>query len=155
VIGKISARGRRVAGLLYYLYGPGRSEAHTDPHLVAGWRDPAELEAALRQDKRRDLRRLAGLLQQPHAALGPRGFERPVWHCSIRTAPQDRVLSDSQWAQAARDARDAEQAEAARNEGGKTCGCDYDTCRSGELPSALQAPGRPEPEPEPELEAAG
>jgi hypothetical protein len=43
VIGKISARGRRVAGLLYYLYGPGRSEAHTYPHLVAGWRDPAEL----------------------------------------------------------------------------------------------------------------
>lgn len=103
MIGKISARGRRVAGLLYYLYGPGRSEAHTDPHLVAGWRDPAELEAALRQDKRRDFRRLAGLLQQPHAALGPRGFERPVWHCSIRTAPQDRVLSDSQWAQVARD----------------------------------------------------
>jgi len=102
VIGKISARGSRVAGLLYYLYGPGRSEAHTDPHLVAGWRDPAELEPALRHDRRRDFRRLAGLLQQPHAALG-HGFERPVWHCSIRTAPQDRVLSDSQWAQVARD----------------------------------------------------
>jgi len=102
VIGKISARGSRVAGLLYYLYGPGRSEAHTDPHLVAGWRDPAELEPALRHDRRRDFRRLAGLLQQPHAALG-HGFERPVWHCSIRTAPQDRLLSDSQWAQVARD----------------------------------------------------
>ena len=102
MIGKISARGSRVAGLLYYLYGPGRSEAHTDPHLVAGWRDPAELEPALRHDRRRDFRRLAGLLQQPHAALG-HGFERPVWHCSIRTAPQDRVLSDSQWAQVARD----------------------------------------------------
>ena len=103
MIGKISARGSRVAGLLYYLYGPGRNEAHTDPHLVAGWRDPAELEPALRQDGRRDFRRLAGLLQQPHAALGPRGFERPVWHCSIRTAPQDRMLSDSEWAQVARD----------------------------------------------------
>jgi hypothetical protein len=103
VIGKISARGSRVAGLLYYLYGPGRNEAHTDPHLVAGWRAPAELEPALRQDRRRDFRRLAGLLQQPHAALGPRGFERPVWHCSIRTARQDRMLSDSEWAQVARD----------------------------------------------------
>jgi hypothetical protein len=78
VIGKISARGSRIAGLLYYLYGPGRSEAHTYPHLVAGWRDPAELEPALGQDRRRDFRRLAGLLQQPHAALGPHGFERPV-----------------------------------------------------------------------------
>ncbi len=41
MIGKISARGARVAGLMYYLYGPGRNEAHTDPHLVAGWRHPA------------------------------------------------------------------------------------------------------------------
>ncbi|HXZ70453.1 MAG TPA: hypothetical protein VEH31_06185 [Streptosporangiaceae bacterium] len=103
MIGKISSRGSRAAGLLYYLYGPGRNEAHTDPHLVAGWRDPAELEPALRQDGRRDFRLLAGLLQQPHAALGRRGFERPVWHCSIRTAPQDRMLSDSEWAQVARD----------------------------------------------------
>jgi MobA/VirD2-like, nuclease domain len=103
VIGKISARGSRVAGLLYYLYGPGRNEAHTDPHLVAGWREPAELEPALRQGRRRDFRHLAGLLQQPHAALSQRGFERPVWHCSIRTAPQDRVLSDSEWAQVAWD----------------------------------------------------
>ena len=103
MIGKISACGSRVAGLLYYLYGPGRNEAHTYPHLVAGWRDPAELEPALRQDRRRDFRHLAGLLQQPHAALGPRGFARPVWHCSIRTAPQDRILSDREWAQVARD----------------------------------------------------
>ena len=102
MIGKISARGSRVAGLLYYLYGPGRNEEHADPHLVAGWRDPAELEPALRQDGRRDFRRLAGLLQQPHVALGPRGFERPVWHCSIRTATQDRMLSEQEWAQVAR-----------------------------------------------------
>jgi hypothetical protein len=75
-------------------------------------------------------------------------------------------------AQAARDGRQA--AEAARQYGreeepepegtwhlseergnagdGKTCDCDYDACRSGELPSALQEPGRPEPEPEAETE---
>jgi hypothetical protein len=39
VIGKISdPRGARVAGLIYYLFGPGRREEHTDPHLIAGWR---------------------------------------------------------------------------------------------------------------------
>jgi hypothetical protein len=54
VIGKISARGTRVSGLIYYLYGPGRDEAHTDPHIVAGWRDPAELEPPLRGSGRRD-----------------------------------------------------------------------------------------------------
>ena len=103
MIGKISARGHRVAGLIYYLYGPGRNEAHTDPHLVAGWRHPAELEPPLRADGRRDFRNLTGLLQQPHAALGQRGFERPVWHCSVRAAPGDRMLSDHEWAQVARD----------------------------------------------------
>jgi relaxase-like protein len=103
MIGKISARGARVAGLVYYLYGPGRNEAHTDPHLVAGWRHPTELEPPLRDDGRRDFRHLTGLLQQPHVALGPRGFERPVWHCSVRAAPGDRMLSDHEWAQVARD----------------------------------------------------
>jgi MobA/VirD2-like, nuclease domain len=103
MIGKISARGARVAGLMYYLYGPGRNEAHTYPHLVAGWRHPSELEPPLRGDGRRDFRHLNGLLQQPHAALGPRGFNRPVWHCSVRAAPGDRMLSDDEWAQVARD----------------------------------------------------
>jgi len=47
VIGKIAApRGRRMEGLIYYLYGPGRRE-HTDPHIVAGWRHPAELKPPL------------------------------------------------------------------------------------------------------------
>jgi hypothetical protein len=46
---------------------------------------------------------LNGLLQQPHAALGPAGYDRPVWHCSVRAAPEDRMLSDDEWAQVARD----------------------------------------------------
>jgi MobA/VirD2-like, nuclease domain len=104
MIGKISdPRGIRVKGLIYYLFGPGRREEHTDPHLVAGWRHPAELEPPLRPDGSRDFRRLNGLLQQPHAALGARGFPRPVWHCAVRAAPEDRLLSDDEWAQIAAD----------------------------------------------------
>jgi hypothetical protein len=103
MIGKISKRGTRIAGLIYYLYGPGRHEAHTDPHIVAGWRHPAELEPPRHPSGHRDFRHLAGLLQQPHDALGPRGFANPVWHCSVRAAPEDRMLSDGEWAQLARD----------------------------------------------------
>lgn len=44
MIGKVSPHGTHVSGLIYYLYGPGRSAEHTDPHIVAGWRHPAELE---------------------------------------------------------------------------------------------------------------
>ena len=101
MIGKVSPHGQRVTGLIYYLFGPGRKAEHTDPHIVAGWRHPAELEPPLREDGRRDFRHLAGLLQQPHAALGPRGSPRPVWHCSVRAAPDDRILSDDEWGQVA------------------------------------------------------
>jgi hypothetical protein len=104
VIGKISApRGVRVEPLIYYLYGPGRHQEHSDPHIVAGWRHPAELEPPLRPDGTRDFRKLNGLLNQPNDALGKWGYARPVWHCSMRTAPGDKLLSDDEWAQIAHD----------------------------------------------------
>jgi hypothetical protein len=104
VIGVIhEPRGEDVAGLIYYLYGPGRHEEHTDPHLVTGWHHPAELEQPLRPDGTRDFRKLTGLLKQPHAAMGTYGVRRPVWHLSMRAARRDKVLSDEEWAQIARD----------------------------------------------------
>jgi hypothetical protein len=107
VIGKITEpRGERVEGLIYYLFGPGRREEHTDPHIIAGWRHPAELEPPLREDGKRDFRRLLGLLNQPHAVMGKWGFRRPVWHCSMRAAPGDKMLSDDEWAQVACDVMD-------------------------------------------------
>src|SRR5262249_29104080 len=100
VIGKVLG-GRHAGRLLYYLYGPGRANEHTDPHLVAGFGDPAELEPERRPDGTPDLRRLAGLLNQPLAALAGPGYDKPVWHCAVRAAPGDRVLSDEEWAQVA------------------------------------------------------
>ncbi len=104
MIGKISTpRGEHVQPLLHYLFGPGRREEHTDPHIVAGWRHPADLEPPLRPDGKRDFTKLAGLLLQPQAALGKRAYARPVWHCSMRAAPEDRLLSDDEWASIAHD----------------------------------------------------
>jgi hypothetical protein len=97
MIGKV-VRGSHAGGLLRYLYGPGRANEHIDPHLVAGFGDPAELEPECRLGGAPDLRRLAALLAQPLAALGPPGYDQPVWHCSVRAAPGDRVLSDIEWA---------------------------------------------------------
>jgi hypothetical protein len=100
VIGKVT-RGTNVAQLLRYLYGPGKANEHTDQHLVAGFGDPAELEPERRSNGSRDLRRLAGLLNQPQAALNGSNYDKPVWHCSLRTAPGDSLLSDAEWAQVA------------------------------------------------------
>jgi hypothetical protein len=44
-----------------------------------------------------------GLLLQPQAALGKRAYARPVWHCSVCAAPEDRMLSDDEWAQIAQE----------------------------------------------------
>ncbi|HEY1915265.1 MAG TPA: hypothetical protein VGH27_06765 [Streptosporangiaceae bacterium] len=94
-------RGTNVARLLHYLYGPGRFNEHTDPHLVAGFGDPTELEPDLRHSGSRDLRRLTGLLTQPLAALDGANYAKPVLHCSVRAAPQDQMLSDDEWARIA------------------------------------------------------
>lgn len=105
MIGKV-LRGTDARRLLYYLYGPGKANEHTDPHLVAGFSDPAELEPERRPDGSRDFRRLAGLLAQPLAALAGAGYAKPVWHCAVRVAPGDRLLSDAEWAQVTADVMD-------------------------------------------------
>ena len=100
MIGKV-IRGTNVQRLLYYLYGPGKANEHTDPRLVAGFGDPAELEPDRLGGGRRDFRRLTGLLSQPLAALNGDNYAKPVWHCALRAAPEDRVLSDAEWARIA------------------------------------------------------
>lgn len=101
MIGKVS-KGAKVGGLLRYLFGPGRANEHTDPHLVAGWDDPARLESPSTEAGKRDFRRLTSLLEQPIAAAA-RPPAKPFWHCSVRVAPTDRHLTDAEWAEVAQD----------------------------------------------------
>ena len=91
-------KGNNVTTLLYYLYGPGKSDEHTDPHLVAGWRDPlASLEPPIRPDGKRDFTPLSRSLNAPLAAAGRHGQNGTVWHCVLSAAPADRLLSDGEW----------------------------------------------------------
>ena len=96
--------GSDTRGLVAYLFGPGRRDEHTDPHIVAAWdmagapdpgRDPNATYTALakRLDHFVDLRarELSGVKPPQH-----------VWHCPIRTAPGDRYLTDDEWAEVAR-----------------------------------------------------
>lgn len=101
MIGKV-IRGRRVPRLLAYLYGPGRHCEHVDPHTVAGWDDPAELEPPVLPDGRRNTAPLAALLEEPVWAARRRPA-RPVWQGVLRAAPADRRLTDGEWRQIAED----------------------------------------------------
>jgi hypothetical protein len=91
-------KGRFVAGLLYYLYGSGKSDEHRNPHLVAAWRDQlTNLEPPIRPGGRRDFRSLTSLLNAPLTAAGRCGQNGTVWHCVLSAAPADPLLTDDEW----------------------------------------------------------
>ena len=110
VIGRVY-RGVKVGGLVRYLYGPGRHNEHVDQRLVTCWSgSEAQVLAAVEPEwtggqagvGERDYRGLIAELEAPAAYAG--GMDpNPVWHCPLRTAPGDRVLSDVEWAQVAVD----------------------------------------------------
>ncbi|BDZ44021.1 hypothetical protein GCM10025865_33200 (plasmid) [Paraoerskovia sediminicola] len=89
-------RGDRMAGLMVYLAGPGRSNEHTDPHLVAGdqamlaWHDDAELgrDAALA---------IARHLDRPSSVFDVDVSGGHVWHCSLSLRAEEGLLTDDQW----------------------------------------------------------
>ena len=97
MIGRVLQRGTNLAGLLYYLFGVGKSCEHISPHLVAGWRHSAELEPPRRPGGRRDFRMLTGLMDAPLVVLGDLAPAKPVWHCVVRAAPGDPDLGDGAW----------------------------------------------------------
>ncbi|MEN8654374.1 relaxase/mobilization nuclease domain-containing protein [Streptomyces sp. 21So2-11] len=100
MIPRIQKRGQRTLGLLYYLYGPGKFEEHTDPHLVASWNHYAPDPG---RDASATLKQLQQLLDQPVENVDQ--AEQPkkhVWHLSVRNAAEDRILTDEEWGDVAR-----------------------------------------------------
>jgi hypothetical protein len=95
-------RGDRMSGLLVYLVGPGRTNEHTEPYLVAGdaalmaWHDDAELN-------RDSALRIARHLELPRAAFDVDVTGGHVWHCSLSLRSEEGQLTDEQWAGIAHD----------------------------------------------------
>ena len=58
---------------------------------------PRRAGAAGPAGRRRDFRRLTGLLDSPLALLGDRAPGKYVWHCAVRAAPGDPDLGDGAW----------------------------------------------------------
>lgn len=99
MIGRVVSRGDSVRNALRYVFGPGRRNEHVNPHLVAAWGDPTDLEPPQRASGRYDVRHLAELLELPVKRDRARGREvgQHVWHCVVRAAPEDRDLDGDEW----------------------------------------------------------
>ena len=102
MIAKIGS-GQSTGGLIRYLFDTKKAKDHTDPHLVASWDgfapDPGRTDdfEATKKFLVQDL----DLHVKQARRLG-RAPEKHVWHCSIRAATTDRILSDEEWAGIAR-----------------------------------------------------
>ena len=98
-------RGSNVGGLIRYLYGPGETNEHTNPRLIASWLgdDPAvvaRLEPGGAGAQGRDCAALSAQLRYPVDTFG--GPDQYVWHVPIAVAADEGALTDAQWALAAR-----------------------------------------------------
>ena len=95
MIGKIT-RGSRPGDIGAYLHGEGRLGEHV-------WRDESGREHVggvviggnlAREGDTRETRWAADLRE---AVAGRPDSKRPIWHASLRCAPEDRALSDEEW----------------------------------------------------------
>ncbi|MFE0187306.1 relaxase/mobilization nuclease domain-containing protein [Streptomyces sp. NPDC058989] len=102
MIAKISG-GKDTAGLIRYLFDTKKAKDHADPHLVASWDgyapDPGRADDF---DATRKLLVADLDLHVKQARRLGRAPEKHVWHCSLRAAKTDRILSDEEWAAIAR-----------------------------------------------------
>jgi len=90
----VQQSGGRVRGLVEYLFGPGRSDEHTDPHVIAAY-DP--ILVGDRADTPLGRKMLAAELDFTRAQLRPEVKEKFVWHGVISVDTDDGHLSAEQW----------------------------------------------------------
>ena len=103
--------GWRVGGLIAYLMGPGRAQEHVDPRVIASWDGRDGVWQPDQAGGGDGLGPLIRALRAPAIAAGlpeqdGEGRRGYVWHCSARVAATDRVLSDGEWADIARELLD-------------------------------------------------
>lgn len=90
-------RGEKTAGLITYLFGPGRANEHRDPHLVGGDFGIGEEEFA--EVSPADV---AKLLDKPKIVFDTK-MKKHVWHCSLSVHAEEGKLGDEKWQQIARE----------------------------------------------------
>ncbi|MER6223773.1 mobilization protein [Streptomyces sp900105755] len=103
MIANIVKPGSNTHGVLKYLFGRGTATVHTDQHIVASWDgfvpDPGPEGSPGHRERMNQLVKALDLRVKQAGDEAPDGH---VWHCSLRAAPEDRILTDAEWAQVAR-----------------------------------------------------
>ena len=94
-------------GLIRYLFGEGRANEHDNPHVIASWDgDPEALQPVfLASAGRHSVTSLTNLLSAPVQASN-QPPDKFVYHLIFRAAPEDRTLSDAEWAELCVEAMD-------------------------------------------------
>jgi relaxase-like protein len=115
VIAPVCPRGHRLRGLIEYLYGPGKYDEHTNPHLVAAWNE----EWLSSSQNKAERGRLTRQMQLPRRLFGVQVPKGPVYHVVCSVGPEDGLLGDDAWRRVAE--RAAEKLELTPAEGRAGC----------------------------------
>lgn len=103
----VPQRGHTTRGLTRYLFGPGRHNEHRDQKVIAAAETLGIADGtALDHNDPDDYAEILALGEQLDAHRRALGVQMPgghVWHCAI-SLPPGEVLTDAQWAEAARTA---------------------------------------------------
>jgi len=91
--------GSNMQGLVDFLFGPGKSEEHTDPHIIAAY---ADIFVGDRADTSLARTMLAIGLDNPRTTMLSEVREKFVLHITVTAAPEDGLLGEDTWAHIAR-----------------------------------------------------
>ncbi|MGW3200113.1 relaxase/mobilization nuclease domain-containing protein [Streptomyces sp. NPDC001118] len=94
-------RGRDPVGLAIYLFGPGKFNEHTDPHIVAA-DEALGVPDGHRFSDKRDIIDLGHDLDGPHKLFGTEFPGGHIYHLVLSNAPDDRLLTSEEWGEIAR-----------------------------------------------------
>ncbi|WP_328643935.1 relaxase/mobilization nuclease domain-containing protein [Streptomyces canus] len=93
-------RGEDAPDLIRYLFGPGRSNEHTNQRLIAASADIVGIGGPYFEEDGQ-LKKLADEFDAPWLLFGTEVPGGHVWHCSLSLPPEDGQLTDEQWADVA------------------------------------------------------
>lgn len=96
----VPKKGSRTRGLIEYLWGPGRANEHTNPHIVAAWDETYVRGSVEPEFDSFERGLLAREMEAPLRMFGKEPGEH-VYHVSVAVHADDGELSDEQWSEVA------------------------------------------------------